>query len=107
MLITHYQQGFVFTEIPGAVQMHANTLLLVVDDVGEVSASWKGPGYDTLSQKAERFLAMTGYTVEEFDSLLPAFESEFVDCHLVRLLASCFVRCRVVHVEYKGPDLTV
>jgi len=30
--------------------------------------------YETLSQKPRRFLSMTGYTVEEFDALLPSFK---------------------------------
>lgn len=37
--------------------------------------------YYELSQKPERFLALTGYTVAEFDALLPAFQAEF-DQHM-------------------------
>lgn len=33
--------------------------------------------YKTLSQNPRKFLAMTGYTVEEFEALLPYFRAEF------------------------------
>ncbi|NEP84229.1 MAG: hypothetical protein F6K39_42620 [Okeania sp. SIO3B3] len=33
--------------------------------------------YQELSQKPRQFLALTGYTVEEFDALGPYFEAEF------------------------------
>lgn len=33
--------------------------------------------YTTLSQKPRKFLAMTGYTVEEFEALLPYFQVAF------------------------------
>jgi hypothetical protein len=35
------------------------------------------PTYAALSQKPRRFLAMTGYTVEEFDALVPTFRAAF------------------------------
>jgi len=33
--------------------------------------------YSEVSQHARRFLALTGYTVEEFTALLPYFQAEF------------------------------
>jgi hypothetical protein len=33
--------------------------------------------YARLSQKTKQFLALTGYTPEEFDALLPVFELHF------------------------------
>lgn len=35
------------------------------------------PTYQELSQKPRQFLALTGYTVEEFDALVPYFEAAF------------------------------
>ena len=34
--------------------------------------------YARLSQKSKQFLALTGYTLEEFDALLPAFRNAFL-----------------------------
>ena len=33
--------------------------------------------YSELSPHPSRFLALTGYTVEEFQALLPGFQAEF------------------------------
>lgn len=60
--------------------------------------------YDELSGKPKQFLAMTGYTVEEFENLLPHFKIEFDgELNTKTLTGKCRAKRR--HSGYKNSPL--
>jgi len=60
--------------------------------------------YERLSQKPREFLAMTGYTLEEFHNLLPTFEEAFQE-HTRRYTLEGFRRENRKFVSYKNSPL--
>lgn len=60
--------------------------------------------YENLSKYKRKFLAMTGYTVEEFEALLPQFQQEFED-YVALYCLDGKKRKKRKYVEYKNSPL--
>ena len=60
--------------------------------------------YETLSKYKRKFLAMTAYTVEEFEALLPAFEAEF-EAYVSEYNLDGSKRKKRKYVEYQNSPL--
>ncbi len=60
--------------------------------------------YKTLSQNPRKFLAMTGYTVEEFEALVPYFRAEFEN-HVAIYRLDGKKRTKRRYSEYKNSPL--
>ena len=60
--------------------------------------------YEILSKYKPKFLAMTGYTVEEFEALLPTFQAEF-EAYVSEYCLDGTKRKKRKYVEYKNSPL--
>lgn len=60
--------------------------------------------YNELSQNADKFLAMTCHTIEEFEALVPYFQAEFEDYVKAKTLDGK-PRIRRRHTKYKNSPL--
>ena len=60
--------------------------------------------YQELSKYPRKFLAMTGYTVEEFEALLPHFQAEF-EKHVAIYRLDGKKRTKRRYSEYKNSPL--